>query len=67
VTVPITQQPLVAAASVGFSNNFSEPGGSEIVCKVTGTHNIAGTAFSAVAATTAHLTVFNNSLRCTVN
>ena len=67
LTVPIIEQPIVPTASLGFGNVFSEPGGNEVVCKVSGTHNIAGTAFSAIAATTGAISVFNNTLGCTVN
>jgi hypothetical protein len=67
LTVPVTQQPVVPAASVGFGTVFSASGGGEVVCEVTGTHNPAGAAMSGVAATSATQGVFNNSLRCVVD
>jgi hypothetical protein len=67
LTVPVTQQPVVPAASLGFSNVFSEPGGGQVVCEVTGTHNPAGAAMSGVAAASATQGVFNNSFNCVVN
>lgn len=65
-TVPITEQPVVPAASFGFGTTFSQEGGANVLCEVTGTHNPAGAATSAAAATTGH-GVFNNSFQCTVN
>jgi hypothetical protein len=67
LTVPITQQPVVPAASLGFGNVLSESGGGEVVCEVSGTHNPAGAAMSAIAASAGIQGLFNNSFRCVVD
>ena len=67
LTVPITQQPIVPSQSLGFGNVFPEPGGGAVVCEITGTHNVAGAAMSAVAATAGIEGAFNNGFRCVVD
>lgn len=64
-TDPINELPPFPAASTGFGAAFSELGGGEVVCEVTGTHTPAGAAGSAAAAIEG-FGEWNNTLRCTV-
>lgn len=67
LTVPIAEQPLLPAASNSFSTIMSPAGGSEVVCEVTGTHNPAGAATSAIAASSVGFGQWNNIFRCSVD
>jgi hypothetical protein len=57
--------PAIPPHNLNFSAPLSAPGGSEVVCEVTGTHTPAGSAFSAQAAIEG-FGAFNNVFRCAV-
>jgi hypothetical protein len=66
LSAPITTPPPFPPTTLGFGTTFSQQGGAEAVCEVTGTHTPAGAPGSAAAAIEG-FGEFNNTLTCTVN
>jgi hypothetical protein len=64
-TIPVAEAGLVPNANFDFGGAFSQSGGGEVVCEVTGTHSAAGAATSGSAATGGS-SQFNNFFWCRV-